>query len=150
MNLIEIKCEKCGASLNVNAELPKCMCQYCGAEIVLSQLEAQTAAANPEQPADDPNEVAKYKKMLKMNIIIGLVAFILRFFVKYSMFLTFAGVIFLCLLPLRDANKCLKAKELLIRNGAQKGNIIGLAVLILVDIALWVLLLLWQLKMLIR
>ena len=213
MNLIEIKCPKCTASLQVNSELPKCMCQYCGAEIQLASVPssipangiaptvpasittdgtvqtipanaamegtAQSLTANsndlnaPSQPAangtaqsltansatdgtaqaipsqpvpthDDPNEVAKYKNMMKMNIIVGIVAFILLFFIRYNIVLTGAIVIFLIALPLREANKCLKAKELLIRNGSQKGNIVGLAVLIMLDVLFWILKLISQ------
>ena len=187
MNLIEIKCPKCTASLQVNSELPKCMCQYCGAEIQLAAVPANsndlnvppqtaaygtaqsltansamegTAQAIPSQTVptnfvsngtvqtateqDDPNEVAKYKNMMKMNIIVGIVAFILLFFIRYDIVLTGAIVVFLIALPLREANKCLKAKELLIRNGSQKGNIVGLAVLIMLDVLFWILKLISQ------
>ena len=204
MNLIEIKCPKCTAPLQVNSELPKCMCQYCGAEIQLAAIPANipdngiaptvpasistdgisqtipanaamegtaqsltanstmegTAQAIPSQTVptnfvsngtvqtateqDDPNEVAKYKNMMKMNIIVGIVAFILLFFIRYDIVLTGAIVVFLIALPLREANKCLKAKELLIRNGSQKGNIVGLAVLIMLDVLFWILKLISQ------
>lgn len=191
MKLIEIKCGKCGAALQVNAELPKCMCQYCGNEIQLAAIAANipdngiaptvpasistdgiaqtipanaamegkaqsltansatdgTAQAIPSQPVptqDDPNEVAKYKNMMKMNIIIGIIAFVLLFFIRNNIILTGAMVIFLICLPLREANKCLKAKKMLIRNGSQKGNIVGLAVLIMLDVLFWILKLISQ------
>lgn len=37
MELIDLKCSMCGAQLKVNKDLKKCMCQYCGNEIHLSQ-----------------------------------------------------------------------------------------------------------------
>lgn len=37
MKLIDLTCSKCGAQLKVNKDLKKCMCQYCGNEIHLSQ-----------------------------------------------------------------------------------------------------------------
>ena len=173
MKLIDIKCDKCGAMIQVNAELPKCMCQYCGNEIQIAALTANTAMEGaaltiPENIAtvgtaqtvttnfvsngtaqtvseqDDPNEVAKYKNMMKMNIIIGIIAFVLLFFIRNNIILTGAMVIFLICLPLREANKCLKAKKMLIRNGSQKGNIVGLAVLIMLDVLFWILKLISQ------
>lgn len=35
MKLIDLTCSKCGATLQVNPELTKCMCQYCGNEILI-------------------------------------------------------------------------------------------------------------------
>lgn len=35
MKLIDLTCSKCGASLQVNPELTKCMCQYCGNEMLI-------------------------------------------------------------------------------------------------------------------
>lgn len=35
MKLIELTCNKCGAELKVNADLKKCMCQYCGNEMLI-------------------------------------------------------------------------------------------------------------------
>lgn len=37
MELIDLTCSRCGAQLKVNKDLKKCMCQYCGNEIHLSQ-----------------------------------------------------------------------------------------------------------------
>lgn len=37
MELIDLTCSKCGAQLKVNKDLKKCICQYCGNEIHLSQ-----------------------------------------------------------------------------------------------------------------
>lgn len=37
MKLIDLTCNKCGAQLKVNAELSKCMCQYCGNEMLIDQ-----------------------------------------------------------------------------------------------------------------
>lgn len=167
MRMIEIKCDKCGAMIQVNAELPKCMCQYCGNEIVFGG----SGQTKPEQDAsaqvgqehieaaksddakqtestetvqDDPHEVEQYKKSLKMNTIIGLAALVLRFILNKNIIISIAVVVFLLLLPLRDANKILKHKEMLKRNGVQNGNIVGIAVLILVDVALWIILLIGQ------
>lgn len=35
MKLIDLTCSKCGATLQVNPELSKCMCQYCGNEMLV-------------------------------------------------------------------------------------------------------------------
>lgn len=35
MKLIDLTCTKCGAQLKVNADLKKCMCQYCGNEMLI-------------------------------------------------------------------------------------------------------------------
>ncbi len=35
MKLIDLNCSKCGAQLKVNADLKKCMCQYCGNEMLI-------------------------------------------------------------------------------------------------------------------
>ena len=35
MKLIDMQCTKCGATLQVNPELSKCMCQYCGNEMLI-------------------------------------------------------------------------------------------------------------------
>lgn len=37
MKLIDLTCSKCGAQLKVNPELSKCMCQYCGNEMLIDQ-----------------------------------------------------------------------------------------------------------------
>ena len=164
MRMIEIKCDKCGATIRVNAELPKCMCQYCGNEIVFGgtgQIQPEQDAQEPNetthpeqdkietsQPSasgqDDPNEVEQYKKSMKMNTIIGLAALVLRFILNKNIIISLAAVVFLLFLPLRDANKILKHKDMLKRNGVQNGNIVGIAVLILVDVALWIILLIGQ------
>ena len=159
MRMIEIKCDKCGAMIQVNAELPKCMCQYCGNEIVFGgtgQIEHEQDVQERTEPSkpvdteqtvsaqDDPKEVEQYKKSLKMNTIIGLAALVLRFILNKNIIISLAVVVFLLFLPLRDANKILKHKDMLKRNGVQNGNIVGIAVLILVDIALWIILLIGQ------
>lgn len=159
MRMIEIKCDKCGAMIQVNAELPKCMCQYCGNEIVFGgtgRIEPEQDAqerAKPSKPVDaeqtvsaqdDPKEVEQYKKSLKMNTIIGLVALVLRFILNKNIIISLAVVVFLLFLPLRDANKILKHKDILKRNGVQNGNIVGIAALILVDVDLWIILLIGQ------
>lgn len=158
MRMIEIKCDKCGAMIQVNAELPKCMCQYCGNEIVFGstgQIQPEQDVQERTEPSkpvdaeqtvsaqDDPHEVEQYKKSLKMNTIIGLAALVLRF-VLDNIVISMAVVVFLLFLPLRDANKILKHKDMLKRNGVQNGNIVGIAVLILVDVALWIILLIGQ------
>ena len=35
MKLIDLKCNQCGADLKVNEELTKCVCQYCGNEMLI-------------------------------------------------------------------------------------------------------------------
>lgn len=35
MKLIDLTCSKCGAQLKVNSTLKKCMCQYCGNEMLI-------------------------------------------------------------------------------------------------------------------
>lgn len=35
MKLIDLTCSKCGATLQVNSDLKKCMCQYCGNEMLI-------------------------------------------------------------------------------------------------------------------
>lgn len=141
MKMVEIKCDKCGKTFEVNAELTKCMCQYCGNEIDFTK----TAGGNMTYAsADDANEVAKYKNMLRMDIIVSVAAFIGRFIFKWSIIISFAVIMLLILLPLRDADKMLKKKDMMQRNGMQRGNIIGVAVLVLIDILLWVLLLVHQ------
>lgn len=35
MKLIDLTCSKCGATLQVNPELSKCICQYCGNEMLI-------------------------------------------------------------------------------------------------------------------
>ena len=37
MKLVDLTCTKCGATLKVNSELTKCMCQYCGNEMLVDQ-----------------------------------------------------------------------------------------------------------------
>ena len=147
MKMVEIKCDKCGKTFNVNSELTKCMCQYCGNEIDFSN----TAGGNMVySSADDANEVAKYKNMLRLDIVVAIAAFIGRFIVKWNIIISFVVIMLLILLPLRDADKMLKNREMMQRNGMQKGNIIGVAVLVLIDILLWVLLLVRQFGVLVH
>lgn len=143
MKLVEIKCGKCGATLQVNAELPKCICQYCGNEIALvntaNNVQAaamQTNTMDGQTVPDDPNEVTKYRNMLKMTMIVAIIIFIARLIFRRSILFSFAAV-FLCTLPVTDAGKMMKNREMMQRHGMQKGNIIGVTVLSWVDMLLW-------------
>lgn len=49
MNLVDIRCGRCGAIIRVNSELPKCMCQYCGNEIILDWNIPAQQVQNPTQ-----------------------------------------------------------------------------------------------------
>ena len=37
MRLIDLKCPHCGADLQVNADLPQCVCNYCGTSFVVDE-----------------------------------------------------------------------------------------------------------------
>ena len=56
MKLMNITCNKCGAHLSVNSELNRCMCQYCGNEIMLSNRPIK-----PIKPNENISERDKYK-----------------------------------------------------------------------------------------
>ncbi len=183
MRLIDIQCARCGAMLRVNAELPGCMCQYCGNQIVLNwnapaqmqrggnPAQYNPAQFNPAQPnpmqgsdeqsgfaqanamqpmnqppaqQDDMHKVEHYKKALKMNTIICLLAFVARFIFTNNIIISFVIVVFLFALCLKDAIDVMKHKKMLERNGVQSGNIVGLLVLVIVDLVLWCPFIVWQ------
>lgn len=188
MRMIDIQCARCGAMLRVNAELPGCMCQYCGNQIVLnwnapaqmqrggnpaqfnsaqfnpsqqnpmhgSDAQSGFAQSNPAQTnamptinhpptqQDDMHKVEHYKKALKMNIIICLLAFVARFIFTNNIIISFVIVVFLFALCLKDAIDVMKHKKMLERNGVQGGNIVGLLVLVIVDLVLWCPFIVWQ------
>ena len=41
MKLIDLTCTKCNATLQVNADLKKCICQYCGNEMLIDDETVQ-------------------------------------------------------------------------------------------------------------
>lgn len=152
MRLIDIQCARCGAMLRVNADLPGCMCQYCGNQIILNwnppvqmpssgkpeQFDpAQFNSSQPPAQQDDMHKVEHYKKALKMNTIICLIAFVARFIFTTNIVIAFVIAILLFALCLKDAIEVMKNKKLLERNGVQSGNIVGLLVLVIVDLVLW-------------
>ena len=84
------------------------------------------------------NEVTKYRNMLRMTVIVSLVLFFGWFIFHNNFWMTFAAT-FLCMLPVVDSSKMMKAKKEMIEHGMQKGNIVGCTVLSVADIVLWAL-----------
>lgn len=84
------------------------------------------------------NEVTKYRNMLRMTVIVSLVLFFGWFIFHNNFWIAFVAT-FLCMLPVVDSSKMLKVKKEMQEHGMQKGNIVGCAVLSVVDIVLWAL-----------
>lgn len=84
------------------------------------------------------NEVTKYRNMLRMTVAISIVLFVAWFILHDNFFATFAAT-FLCMLPVADSSKMMKAKKEMQEHGMQKGNIVGCAVLSAVDMVMWAL-----------
>ena len=76
--------------------------------------------------------------MLRMTVIISLVLFFGWFIFHNNFWMTFIAT-FLCMLPVVDSSKMLKVSKEMQEHGMQKGNIVGCAVLSVVDIVLWAL-----------
>ena len=149
MKLSKIKCEKCGKEFPFNTELPKLVCIYCGNEIQTKGVETEKAT---ETKQEDKNKIQHYKRMVKVNIVVCVAAFVawLLFINSENIIISFAVVILLCLLNFRDAYKAVSEKNMLVKNGVQAGNITGLFVFVIVDIALWGLLMISQFKSLVQ
>ena len=65
MNLINIYCTKCGKPLQVNGELEKCMCQYCGNEMwVKDDKEAAQSQSGNAFQAGYEAELGRQKAMM--------------------------------------------------------------------------------------
>ena len=84
------------------------------------------------------NEVMKYRNMLRMTVIISIVLFVAWFIFHNNFLVTFATA-FLCMLPVVDSSKMMKVKKEMQDHGMQNGNIVGCAVLSVVDMAMWTL-----------
>lgn len=84
------------------------------------------------------NDVAKYRNMLRMTVVISIVLFVAWFIFHNNFLVTFAAT-FLCMLPVVDSSKMMKVKKEMQDHGMQKGNIVGCAVLSVVDMAMWAL-----------
>ena len=96
-----------------------------------------------EQPApvgqiaqDDPNEVKKYRNMLVVSMITVIALFAAWHIYNKNIVAALVAMI-LCALPLKDASSMLKNRAMMQRNGAQRGNIIGVVVLAILDFGMW-------------
>lgn len=89
------------------------------------------------EPMSD-NEVTKYRNMLRMTVAISIVLFVTWFIFHNSILACFVGTA-LCLLTVTDSSKMMKAKKEMQEHGMQKGNIVGCAVLSVVDMVMWAL-----------
>lgn len=66
MKLIETKCPKCGAGLEVDFEQRKAVCPYCGSSMIIEQDTADTAvpALDKKQAKAKAKEEKKQAKLL--------------------------------------------------------------------------------------
>ena len=87
------------------------------------------------EPMSD-NEVTKYRNMLRMTVVISIVLFVAWFIFHNSILACFVGTA-LCLLTVTDSSKMMNARKEMQEHGMQKGNIVGCAVLSVVDIVMW-------------
>lgn len=84
------------------------------------------------------NEVTKYRNMLRMTVAISIVLFVAWFIFHNSILACFVCTA-LCLLTVTDSSKMMKARKEMQEHGMQKGNIVGCAVLSVVDMVMWAL-----------
>ena len=110
----------------------------------LKEAQEQSVQEQSVEKPDDLNEVKKYKNMLVLNMVVVIALFIAWFVFRNNIIISLFAMI-LCALPLKDASTMLKSKELMQRNGMQRGNTVGIAVLAVIDIVLWVGLFVYQL-----
>ena len=68
------------------------------------------------------NDVAKYRNMLRMTVAISIALFVAWFILHGNFFATFAAT-FLCMLPVVDSSKMMKARKEMQEHGMQKGSI---------------------------
>lgn len=87
------------------------------------------------EPMSD-NEITKYRNMLRMTVIISIVLFVAWFIFHNSILACFVCTA-LCLLTVTDSSKMMNARKEMQEHGMQKGNIVGCAVLSVVDIVMW-------------
>lgn len=89
------------------------------------------------EPMND-NEVTKYRNMLRMTVVISIVLF-LAWFIFHNSILACFVCTGLCLLTVIDSNKMMNARKEMQEHGMQSGNIVGCAVLSVVDMVMWAL-----------
>lgn len=89
------------------------------------------------EPMSD-NEVTKYRNMLRMTVAISIVLFVAWFIFHNSILACFVCTA-LCLLTVTDSSKMMKVRKEMQEHGMQKGNIVGCAVLSVVDMVMWAL-----------
>lgn len=89
------------------------------------------------EPMND-NEVTKYRNMLRMTVVISIVLFVAWFIFHNSILACFVGTA-LCLLTVTDSSKMMNVRKEMQEHGMQKGNIVGCAVLSVVDMVMWAL-----------
>ena len=82
------------------------------------------------------SEVTKYRNMLRMTVVISIVLFVAWFIFHNSILACFVCTA-LCLLTITDSSKMMNARKEMQEHGMQKGNIVGCAILSVVDMALW-------------
>ena len=63
IELISLTCEKCGATLEVNKELQKCICTYCGNELLINDGTYHVEHSHKIENAYDASYEAAYGKL---------------------------------------------------------------------------------------
>ena len=84
------------------------------------------------------NEVTKYRNMLRMTVAISIMLFVAWFIFHNSILASFVCTA-MCLLTITDSVKMMDVRKEMQEHGMQKGNIVGCAVLSVVDMAMWAL-----------
>lgn len=152
MKLIDMQCTKCGSTLQVNPELSKCICQYCGNEMLIDQevqkhevnvqgnvnmtggfefgyqqqMGVMKAMMEEQQRQSEFNAKAESaKKQYNTCQVFGIICLICS--AIKSLYLH-GFIIFVLILLLVDANKLLKQKEELESKGINRGQVNGLAI----------------------
>ena len=110
MNLIKLKCENCGAKLEVNEDLDEIVCNYCGSKILIDDdaselrriedVKLDARKKNYEQSIKERNDLEgiKYQEKfkngkLKIIIIIFLIIILLFTFVAFKDKKLISGII---------------------------------------------------------
>lgn len=90
MQLIELKCPDCGASLEVEDNRKNCFCTYCGAKIMLHDENEKTVNINKNLHITNEAEIVRIKEESKNENKRDFRLF----------FIIVLGLILLCILPI--------------------------------------------------
>ena len=116
MKLIDLKCSSCGSTMHINPELTKVTCKYCGAQLIVDELEegdkpvSKLSMEIKNKLYDFQDELDSIKMLIVVSIIV-LIAGIVLDILSIWPYLTSIGIVLLIVNIVRFVIVKIRLKE---------------------------------------